>query len=214
MTAALTGFQPARPVFSAELKALAERFTQNPVTLGDLLHRTQGRGIHLLLIIAALPFVTPIPLPGLSVPFGLVAVIAGARMALGKEPWLPDKLLSRELPPRFLGRLLRISSRIVKWLEFFLRPRLGLLNDHTACRRLAGVFIAISGLLLIIPLPVPFSNGLPAFTILLLAAGALERDGLAFLIGSAAFLFTAGFFVFLTLGGMEATQHLHRLLTN
>ena len=214
LTAAPASPQPARPAFSAELHALADEFACHPVKLGELLSRTQGRGMHLLLIIAALPFVTPIPLPGLSIPFGLVVLIAGTRMALGKRPWLPHKLLSCELPPRFLGRLLGISSRVVKWLEYFLRPRLGLLNDHAGCQRLTGIFIAICGLLLIVPLPVPFSNGLPAFTVVLLAAGALERDGLAFLIGCATFVITAGFFVFLAVGGTEITQYLRHLLTN
>jgi hypothetical protein len=214
MTAVSTDSQAPRPIFSKELYGLAERFASHPGNLGELLRRTQGRGIHLLLIIAALPFLTPIPLPGFSIPFGLVALIAGTRMALGKNPWLPKRLLSRRLPPRFLGKLLRASSRVVRWLEYFLRPRLRLLSDHTACRRLAGAFIALSGLLLTLPLPVPFSNSLPAFTILLLAAGALEQDGAAFLLGSAAFLLTAGFFVFLTVGGMEATQHLRLLFTN
>src|SRR5262245_3345927 len=70
----------ARPRFSEELNALAARFGDQPVCLGDLLAATQGRGYNLLLVLIALPFLTPVPLPGFSIPFGLVVACLGARM--------------------------------------------------------------------------------------------------------------------------------------
>jgi hypothetical protein len=203
----------AKSTFSEELRKLAERFAERPVQLGEILDATHGRGINLLLVLIALPFLTPIPLPGFSIPFGLVVAIIGARMALGQKPWLPQKLLRRELPPRHLSRLLKAASRVVKWLEWFLRPRLALMNDSVISRRLAGALITLSGLFLIVPLPVPFSNSLPACTVLLLAAGALERDGLAFLAGCGLFAVTTAFFLLLALGGAEAEQRLQKLLT-
>lgn len=194
--------------FSQELRQLAEQFADRPVEVGEILERTKGRGMNLLLILITLPFLTPIPLPGFSTPFGLVAAIIGGRMALGQKPRLPRKLLTRKLPPRFLSRLLKASGRVVKWLEYLLRPRLAFMNKRVAFRRLAGAFIAASGLFLLIPLPVPFSNFLPACTIVLLAAGALERDGLALLLGCGVFFLTAGFFLLLALGGAEAAERL------
>jgi hypothetical protein len=198
--------------FSQELRELAEQFADRPVAVGEILERTKGRGMNLLLILISLPFLTPIPLPGFSIPFGLVAAIVGARMALGQKPWLPQKLLTRRLPPRFLSKLLKASGRVVKSLEYLLRPRLAFMNEQVAFRRLAGALIAASGLFLIIPLPVPFSNSLPACTILLLAAGALEEDGLALLLGCGVFLLTAGFFLLLALGGAEAAERLRDVL--
>jgi hypothetical protein len=195
------------------LLELAQWFAERPVQLGEILEATQGRGVNLLLVCIALPFLTPIPLPGFSIPFGLVVTIIGARKAFGQKPWLPQKLLVRELPPRFLFKLLRAASRVVKVLEYLLRPRLALMNEHVVFRRLAGVLITMSGLFLIIPLPVPFSNSLPACTVLLLAASALERDGLAFLAGCGLFVATAAFFVLLAFGGAEAAQRLRHLLT-
>jgi hypothetical protein len=201
-----------KTAFSRELRELAQQFADRPVAVGEILERTKGRGMNLLLILISLPFLTPIPLPGFSIPFGLVAAIVGARMALGQKPWLPQKLLTRRLPPRFLSKLLTASGRVVKWLEYLLRPRLAFMNEQVAFRRLAGALIAASGLFLIIPLPVPFSNSLPACTILLLAAGALEEDGLALLLGCGVFLLTAGFFFLLALGGAEVTERLRDVL--
>lgn len=192
-----------RPKFSHELSDLAARFEDRPVCLADLLHATQGRGYNLLLVLITLPFLTPLPMPGFSVPFGLVVAIIGARLALGQKPWLPQRLLKHQLPPQFLSKVLRGATRVVRFLEWFLRPRLAFLHEQFIYRRLAGVMIMLAGLCLLLPLPVPLSNGLPAWTILLLAAAVLERDGLCFLAGGLLFLATATFFALLAFGSAQ-----------
>jgi hypothetical protein len=198
----------SRRAFSQELRDLAERFGDRPTRLSEILQATHGRGFDLLLFCIALPFLTPIPLPGLSTPFGLVVARVGARLALGRKPWLPQRLLARELPPRFLTKLLKGASRVVRLLGFFLRPRLAVLQQGLVFRRVAGSLIMLSGLLLLLPLPLPFSNSLPALTVVLLAASALERDGVSFLAGCFMFLVTAVYFGFLAFGGAHAIDSL------
>ena len=122
-------------------------------------------------------------------------------------------MLSRELPAGFLAKLLTAAARVVKFLERFLRPRLLFLHERTFYRRLSGVLIALSGLFLVLPLPIPFSNGLPAWTVLLLSMAALERDGVFYLAGCAMFVVTAAFFVLVALGGAEALDYLRRAFT-
>jgi hypothetical protein len=196
---------------SRELGALATRYAEAPVTFGELLEATRGKGISLLLVLVALPFLTPVPLPGFSIPFGVVVAIAGGRMALGLGPWLPRRLASVRLPSRFLTGVLKVAGRVLEVLELLLKPRLEIFHDREGFRRAAGVLIALCGVLLVLPLPLPFSNSLPALTILLLSAGALERDGLFFLAGCAAFAVTAAFFVLLAAGGAEAVHTLLKL---
>jgi hypothetical protein len=186
--------------FSEELQQLTQAFEGRPVKVSEILLATKGRGFHLLLVCIALPFVTPIPLPGFSIPFGVAVALIGARMALGQKPWLPQRILEYQLPPQFLGKLLRSASRVVRWIEYLLRPRLTFMQERVVFRRVAGLLIAISGLYLIIPLPIPFSNSLPAWTVLLLSAGALERDGLFFVGGCVSFVLTTTFFVLLATG--------------
>jgi len=171
---------------------------------------TQGRGFNLLLLLIGLPFLTPIPLPGFSTPFGLVVLIIGARLALDRPPWLPERVLQRELPARFIGKVLVAASRLVRWLEVLLRPRLDFLNEQWIYRRIAGTLIMLSGLLLLLPLPIPLSNTLPAFTVVLLAAGAMERDGLFFLVGCVMFGLTLAYFGLLTFGGVHLFERLWR----
>ncbi len=194
--------------FSQELREMAVLFADRPARLSDILASTQGRGFNLLLLLIGLPFLTPIPLPGFSTPFGLVVLLIGARLALGRRPWLPKKLLHRQLPARFVAKLLGAASRIVRWLEVLLRPRLDFLHEQWIYRRIAGTLIMLSGLLLLLPLPIPFSNSLPALTVVLLAAGAMERDGVFFLAGCAMFSATLAYFALLAFGGAHLLDSL------
>jgi len=77
-------------------------------------------------------------------------------------------------------------------------------------RRVAGAIIMKSGLLLLLPLPIPLTNSFPALTIVLIAAGALERDGLFFLAGCGVFASTLVYFTLLAIFGthiLDALKH-------
>ncbi len=188
---------------SSQLARLAAGFADRPVRLGELTDVLQLRGYNALLLFLAFPFITPIPLPGFSTPFGLVIALLGMRMVLGQKPWLPERITVRELPARILPKLLLATSRAFRRLEKLLKPRWFYPEYPAAFQRASGVIILICGLLLLLPLPVPFSNAFPAFTILLLAAAGLERDGAAFIAGCMQFIFCLGFFAALWLGGSE-----------
>jgi len=194
--------------FSQDLRDMAQHFADRPARLAEILTATQGRGFNLLLLLIGLTSLTPIPLLGLSSVFGLMVLAIGTRLALGQEPWLPEKLLQRELPARFIARLLASASRVVRWLEFLLRPRLKFLHEQWIYRRIAGILIMLSGLFWLLPLPIPLSNSFPALTVVLLAAGAMERDGLFFLAGCAAFTMTLAYFGLLAFGGAHALDNL------
>ena len=198
--------QIRRPRFSTELQDLAQQFADRPARLSELLAATQDRGFDVLLLLIALPFLTPVPLPGLSTPFGFVVLVIGARLALGRRPWLPEKLLQRKLPARFIARALAAASRAVRCLEVLLRPRLDFLHEQWIYRRVAGTLILISGFLLLLPLPIPLTNSLPALTVVLLAAGAMERDGLFFLAGCTTFTVTFAYFGLVAFGGVRLLE--------
>jgi hypothetical protein len=200
-----------RSSFSDELRQLLMRFDQRSVCLRDILEATQGRGYHLLLLLIALPFVGPIPLPGFSIPFGLVVSLLGLRLALDRGPWLPQCLLRREVSQPTMRRVVAATSRIVRAMEFLVRPRWGFVPRHIVFSRIAGVLIAGSGLMLMLPFPLPFSNSLPAWTVILLSAGALGSDGLFFFAGCAMFLLSLAFFTLVLFGGVEAFELLRRI---
>lgn len=187
---------------SVELEELRARLGQQPVTLREVIYKLRGRAYTLILILLALPFITPIPLPGLSTPFGLAIAFIALRLTLGQRPWLPKRLQRKPLPAGFFTKVFAVAGKVIALLESFLRPRLAFISATGPIQQIHALFILMSALALLLPLPIPFSNSFPAWTILLLAAGLLERDGLFILLGY--FVFVLGVCYFILLG--EATQ--------
>lgn len=197
---------PLKRALSGQLARLAARFSDRPVRLGELTDVLQLRGFNAVLLFLAFPFITPVPLPGLSTLFGSVIALLGLRMALARRPWLPARVEARVLPARFLPKVLLASSRILCRIEKLLRPRFFYPEFPALFQQVSGAVIFLCGALLLLPLPVPFSNAFPAVTIILLAAAGLERDGAVFLAGCFAFALCLGFFGALVLGGSEIWQ--------
>ena len=198
---------------SEEIARLVLSLAERPVRLREILETTHGRGYTLLLALLTLPFCTPIPLPGLSTPFGVVIALIGFRLSLREKPWLPDRLLNVELPAKFFPQFLKATQRLVRGMEFFLRPRWTWLLDTGVLHHAYGAIILVSGLLLLLPLPVPFTNTLPALTVVLLAMAMLERDGYFVIAGLTMFTVTLGFFGAVFFGGAAVVNVLHKWFT-
>jgi hypothetical protein len=200
----LNGIRPRR--LSEELTRLIAAFSERSVRVRDVLEVMHGRGYDMLLILLAVPFCTPIPLPGVSTPFGLTIALIGFRLAAGQKPWLPARIMEARLPAGFFPRFLSATRRLVRALEFFLKPRLVYVLRWRLVRHGMGLMILLAGLLLLLPLPIPFSNFLPAFTVVLLSAAMLEDDGYFALAGVGMFLLTLAFFVAIFWGGVEVVN--------
>ncbi len=192
-----------KPV-SQELQELAERFAHEAVTIEEVIGVLRERAYTLLMIILALPFCSPVTVPGLSTPMGLVIALIAARFAFGLPPWLPRRLLQTRLPPRFFRALLRGAGKILAALERVLRPRLLALTATSRLVRLHAAMVCASALMLLVPAPIPFSNTLPALAVLLGAAGTMERDGATVLAGYFFAVLAAAYFLLIALMGAHA----------
>ena len=174
-----TGPDPLRKL-SEELHALAEEFRERKVTLQEVMVTLGGRASGLMIVILALPFCSPISIPGLSVPFGAVIFVLGACFVAGRPPWLPQRLLAVELPPKFFRAVLEGASKFIGWIERRLHPRWAWLTGSTAIMRVHGLVICAGAGLLLLPLGgIPFTNMLPALVVVVGTLGMMERDGVA-----------------------------------
>ncbi len=97
-------------------------------------------------------------------------------------------------------------------MEYFLRPRLGFVRANVIFNRISGYLIAVSCLMLMLPVPLPLSNSLPAWTVLFLATGALSLAGLFFFAGCASFVVSVAYFTLVAVGGMTAIDKVWRLM--
>ena len=97
-------------------------------------------------------------------------------------------------------------TRIIEHREIFHDEMLSLMRQIMS-GEVSPVLIA--ALVLVLPLPIPFTNSFPAWAILLVAAGLLERDGLFILAGYLIFALGVLYFIFL---GEAATALLQELV--
>lgn len=191
---------PARKL-SEELQRMIDEIASRSVTVGELIVVLQGRAYDLLLLLLALPFLLPVPLLGLSTPFGTVIAVIAVRLMLGQRPWLPAKLLRTQVPAKFFPALLKGARRILRAFEVLLKPRL-LWLTAPPLPQLHAFIIVVAAILLLLPLP-PGTNFPPAVCIVVMAAGLLERDGLFILSGYVVFAFNVIFFALLSFYGTK-----------
>ncbi len=159
---------------SAILHALARDESRDRVAASDLLLALGDRALAALLFFFSMPNVLPLP-PGTSTILGVPLVFLAAQLAFGRRPWLPEAVASRSMARSDFAALVQ---RIEPWLaraERLLRPRAALLA-LPPMEYLVGFLCLLMAILL--ALPIPLGNMLPALTISLLALGVLERDGL------------------------------------
>jgi hypothetical protein len=197
--------EPLRPI-SAQLRVLSARLGHERVRLDELMAVFQGRALNILIIILALPFLLPVPLPFLSTPFGVLIALTGLRIALRRKAWVPVRFAHKQLPAGFLPKLLSAAGHITALLEKLARPRWVSAANLRGFHRLTGALIAFAGLLLLLPIPVPLTNLFPASAVLLLATASLRRDGLCLVGGCVMLVFSFCFFGGLWFGGVEAVN--------
>jgi len=197
---------------SAELGELAAIAADRGLSFAEIFAHLQGRIYPLLLVLIALPFCQPLALPGLSTPFGVVIALLGLRFALRQKPWLPERLMNRRLPPRLLPAVLRGGAKVLGWIEKFLHPRWSWAFDWGMIQFAVGSVICVSGLLLLLPLPVPFSNLFPALAVVLTASAISERDGLMLIAGGVVFLIACVYIALIFVGGAELIAWLNQFV--
>jgi len=203
-----TSESASQPRLSTDLEMLHACVKGKSLSLAELQQSLKGRGSAMLLILLALPFCF-IAIPGLSTPFGIAICLIGACLVIGREPWLPRFIMRRRLSTDRLAQLLTGAIKVTRQLEKLVRPRLACLHAGPGMLRLIGLGIVIASLGLMLPLPIPFSNNIPAWAVVLLAVGMMEKDGLCVLLGHLTAIFS---WVFITLTSVFAVGGLQRLL--
>jgi hypothetical protein len=164
---------PESPPLSDVLQQLADDDGRERISVGDLLTALADRALGAMLFVFACPNALP-ALPGTSVILGAPLVLLAAQLAFKRQPWLPGFIAKRSMARADFQALVR---RICPWLrraEKMLRPRAGAWA-LPPMEYLVGLVCLL--LAIVVLLPIPLGNMLPALAISMLALGILERDG-------------------------------------
>jgi hypothetical protein len=166
---------------SAVLTEIAE-YGEPRISVAELMERFGGRALGALLFLFGLACMLPLP-PGATTIFGFPLLLLAPQLVLsGGAPWLPERVKARTISTIDLKKGL---PRLIPWLrkvEAVSKPRLVVLFGRTG-ERAIGFVCTILALVLI--LPIPLGNILPALAVSALSFSLIQRDGLIALLGYA-----------------------------
>ncbi|MGB3501019.1 MAG: exopolysaccharide biosynthesis protein [Mesorhizobium sp.] len=174
--------RPAPQRLSAVLTRLAEE-AEGPITIAEIRTALGDRSFATLLFLFAAINLIPILPPGSTAILGLPLLVISAQMVWGSTTvWLPKRMLDVSLPQESFRN---IVARMVPWLEKlerYIRPRYWPFWPKQG-ERIVGAIALLLGI--IVTLPIPLGNWLPAFSTTLLALALTERDGVLLGVGIA-----------------------------
>lgn len=166
---------------SDRLALLAEQADGETVTLGWVLDQLHERAFGLFLLILALPCCIPF-LYGIPQIVSLPLVFVAAQIVIGRDvPWLPTKLRQRDIKASSLGDLAERARPWLKRIEALSRPRLGVLTWRPLSQIVGLALLLFSASIMV---PLPGTNTVPGFAVVLVSMGLLQRDGILVIVGS------------------------------
>lgn len=199
---------PHQPL-SEVLQEIAETPSER-ISLNELSARFGGRALGALLLVFGILCLLPLP-PGATTIFGLPLLLLAPQLLVGlRAPWLPQTLRHRAVE---MDQVRPNLPRVIRWLrriESVSRPRLTFLFGPVG-QRLIGLVCTVLAVVLI--LPIPLGNLLPAASVSVLALALIQRDGILALIGYGAALASASVLVLAASVVIRAFQGLMALLS-
>lgn len=164
---------------SAVLSQILEMDGQT-LTIEELTHRFGDRAIGAMLFVFGLACLLPLP-PGATTIFGAPLVLLAPQLIVrGSSPWLPRAIRERTIAMEDLRKGLPGAIRWLRRIEAVSKPRLGFVFGPVG-ERLIGVVCL--GLALVLILPIPGGNFLPALAVSALSFALIQRDGAIALVG-------------------------------
>lgn len=164
------------------IKALENVRDLPHITLGKIVEHVEGEALLILCLISIMPFMQPIPIPGLSSLLGLVVVLQGLGLMIWSKPLLTKRMKNLNITHEKFETIYKVAvkfSNFTSKISTFKHPITASRVSHMMC----GFAIVLSASFLSLPLPIPFSNLVPALSIFLICIGLLEEDIILIIMG-------------------------------
>ncbi|MFK7762878.1 MAG: exopolysaccharide biosynthesis protein [Roseobacter sp.] len=165
---------------SDRLDQLVVNANSDTVTLEWILGQLHERAFGLFLLVLALPCCIPF-LYGIPQIVALPLMFVSAQILLGRQtPWLPERLATRSVSVEGLQSLAQRAGPWLRRIEAFSRPRQAQLT-RAPLDRIVGLALVLFSASILVPLP--GTNTVPGFAVVLISMGLLQRDGILVLVG-------------------------------
>lgn len=152
------------------------------ITLGKVVDILKDEALVVVCLVAILPFMQPIPIPGLSSILGFVTFMQGVSLMCIRKPLLTRKMKEMNITHDRFEKIYTVAKKFTKIadkISVFTHPWSNSRASHFIC----GLAIVLSSAFLSLPLPIPMSNFVPALSIALICLGLLEEDMILIIIG-------------------------------
>lgn len=182
------------------------KHAEDRVSLGELMQVMHERGFGILLVIFVLPNCVPIPAPGVVSLTAIPLLFLSWQMLMGRDyPWLPSWIQNKTIRRTLLAKIVEKASPVMRKIEKLLRPRVSFATSETG-EKIVGAFCFLFSLCIAVPLP--WTNFIPGYGVMIMALGLLSRDGITIGIGMLVGLFGTVLTLSILIFGMEAVKWL------
>jgi hypothetical protein len=185
-----------------KFETIVHQLPEGNITLTEILRVFEDDGLLLLSVFLSLIFLVPVSIPGVSTVFGTAILLIGFARLFKRHLWLPGKIAWRTIAAEKLVAGLRKALPWFHRLEKISRPhRWPWLTDNVPELINKRAYI-LASVLLMAPFGfIPFSNTLPALSLIFFSIGEIQKDGGSILLGHLFNLATVIYFSILVTGG-------------
>jgi len=168
-----------------KVKIIIKKIPDENLTLSEIVDLLGKDGLLLFAALLTVIFLIPVSIPGFSTVFGVIIFFIGLSILLNRSLWLPVRVKSKTVSAEKFRASLNKGIKWFRLLEKISKPqRLSFLIYNKIANKINVLFILIGSLLLMLPFGLlPFSNTLPAISILFLSIGFLQKDGIIIILG-------------------------------
>jgi len=181
---------------TVKVNAIINKIPNENLTLSEIVNLLGKDGLLLFAALLTVIFLIPVSIPVFSTVFGVIIFFIGLSQLLNKSFWLPKKVKTKTISAEKFRTSLHRGTKWFRFLEKMSKPqRLSFLVSNKIASKINSFSILIGSLLLMLPFGLmPFSNTLPAITILFLSIGFLQKDGVIVILGYLSLLGTFVYF--------------------
>lgn len=149
------------------------------ITIGEFIEHISSRGFEVALLLFSLPAAFPAPAIGHATLLGPLIILFGVQLIVGRDSlWLPRWIYQKNVSVKFISFLKEKGIPFLRKVEERLGRRKKLVPQK-ALRIPIGLVVVVMGLIMTIP--IPFTNTIPALMVFILSLGLITDNDLVVL---------------------------------
>ena len=159
------------------IKQLGDETPTHGIEIREIIERIGQQGLLIVIMVLTFPFLLPVSIPGTSTPFGTLIILICLSMFSAKPLRLHRRLQSIRIRQRHMVMIASRAAAILSKIEKWSKPRIYSLTATKTLFNVHLVGLILNAICLLVPLPLPLANAIPAYGIVFMTLGLLRRDG-------------------------------------